>query len=230
MSRDLYAAFSGASAAWRQLEVVSNNLANANTAGFREARVTFSLAAGDPQSPIGAAFAQADGIGYSREDGSLIQDGVSTHLALRGDAFFALADGTYTRDGAFRLDERGTLVTADGAAVLTDNGPITLAPGERFGVSVDGVVTGSQNGEIGRLRLVSLADGAPVGANRWNGTAGAVPEGSVTVIQGAREGSNADPLRGMVELVEASRFFEAQQKAMQASDDMRQRLNRLQGG
>jgi flagellar basal-body rod protein FlgF len=230
MSRDLYAAFSGASAAWRQLEVVSNNVANANTAGFREARVTFSLAAGDPQSPIGAAFAQADGIGYSRADGALIQDGVSTHLALRGDGFFALADGTYTRDGAFRLDEKGALVTADGTAVLTDSGPVTLEPGERLGVSVDGLVAGSRNGELGRLKIVSLPDGAPAGSNRWTGTPGNVVEGAVTVIQGAREGSNADPLRGMVELVEASRFFEAQQKAMQASDDMRQRLNRIQGG
>jgi flagellar basal-body rod protein FlgF len=230
MSRDLYAAFSGASAAWRQLEVISNNVANANTAGFREGRVTFSLAAGAPDSPIGAAFAQADGMAFSREDGALIQDGVSTHLALRGDAFFALEDGTYTRDGTFRIDEQGRLTTADGAAVLTENGPITLEPGERLAVSADGVVSTSAQGERGRLRMVSLPNGAPTGGNRWAGAPTPVAEGSVTVIQGAREGSNADPLRGMVELVEASRFFEAQQKAMQASDEMRQRLNRLQGG
>jgi flagellar basal-body rod protein FlgF len=230
MSRDLYAAYSGASAAWRQLEVLSNNLANANTAGFREARVTFSLAAGDPSSPIGAAFAQADGIGYSQEDGALIQDGVSTHLALRGEGFFALQDGSFTRDGGFRVDADGTVVTADGTAVLTDNGPVRLDPGERLTVSADGVASGSRNGEFGRLRIVSLAGGAPSGGNRWTGTPTPVAEGAVTVLQGMREGSNADPLRGMVELIEASKFFEAQQKAMQASDEMRQRLNRLQGG
>lgn len=230
MSRDLYAAFSGASAAWRQLEVLSNNIANANTAGFREGRVSFSLAAGDPSSPIGAAFAQADGMGYSKEDGALIQDGVSTHLALRGNGFFALEDGSYTRDGAFRVDADGTLVSADGTAVVTDTGPVRLDPGESLSVSADGVVTGSRNGEIGRLRIVSLAGEAPAGGNRWTGTPTPVADGAITVIQGAREGSNADPLRGMVELIEASKFFEAQQKAMQASDEMRQRLNRLQGG
>ena len=229
MSHDLYAAFSGAASAWKHLEIIGNNLANSNTIGFREARITFQLADGAPDSPLDGAFVQADSIGYVNTDGAIVQDGVATHLALRGDAFFGLEDGTWTRDGSFRLDPEGTLVTQDGTRVATDGGNgIRLEPGEVLSVTADGVVFGSNQGELGRLRLARLDGGRPMGGNRWEGTPAAI-EG-VSVLQGAREGSNTDPLRGMVELVEASRFFEAQQRAMQASDEMHSRVNRVYGG
>lgn len=226
MSRDLYASWSGASAAWRQLERVAQNVANAGTPGFREATTTFRLPP-EPGSPLESASVAPDGVGYRRTDGTLETDGVDTHLALRGDGFFALADGTFTRDGGFRLDAERQLVTAEGTPVLTDAGPIQLEEGERFVVDADGLVTGTVQGEIGRLRIVRLPDGAPLGGNRWGGTPQAAD--GVAVVQGAREGSNVDPMRAMVELMEASRFFEAQQKAMQTSDEMRSRLNRMQG-
>jgi flagellar basal-body rod protein FlgF len=91
MSRELYTAYSGASLAWRQLEVVANNVANANTPGFREARMVFQLApGGNPDSPLDSAFAEIAGMSYNSQDGTLVQDNVQTHLAVRGDAFFAL--------------------------------------------------------------------------------------------------------------------------------------------
>ena len=229
MSRDLYAAYSGAAAAWRHLEVVANNVANANTDGFREARVSFKLADGPVvDSPLQGAFAQVGDITYSGVDGALVQDGVSTHLALRGEGFFTLADGTYTRDGKFHLDTDGQLVTQDGTPVQTDAGPVRLQLGERLVVDAQGLVSGTATGEIGRLRVVQLDGLQALGSNRWSGTPSNTT--NFTVMQGARETSNADPMRGMVELLEASRFFEAQQKAMQASDEMRSRLNRIQGG
>jgi len=229
MSRDLYAAYSGAAAAWRHLEVVATNVANASTDGFREARVSFKLADG-PQadSPLQGAFAQVGDITYSKTDGALVQDGVSTHFAIRGEGWFALGDGTYTRDGRFHLDQDRQLVTSDGTPVMTDGGPVRLQLGERLSVDAQGLVSGTATGEIGRLRVVSLGGVQALGGNRWSGTPGNTTD--YTVIQGAREMSNADPMRGMVELLEASRYFEAQQKAMQASDEMRARLNRIQGG
>lgn len=228
MSRDLYAAYSGAAAAWRHLEVIANNVANANSDGFREARVSFRLAESpEPGSPLQGAFAQVGEIAYSGTDGALLQDGVSTHFALRGDGWFALQDGTYTRDGRFRLDTEGNLVTQDGVGVMSDGGPIRVQQGERLSVDATGLATGSATGELGRLRIVKLDDVQALGGNRWSGRP--VNGADATVLQGAREASNADPMRGMVELLEASRYFEAQQKAMQASDEMRSRLNRIQG-
>ncbi|MDP2307133.1 MAG: flagellar hook basal-body protein [Pseudomonadota bacterium] len=224
MSRDIYAAYAGAKAAWRHLEVVSANVANANTQGYREQRVNFEAEEGVVRAGTGM---------YSTEDGALVQDGVATHLALRGDAMFALADGTSTRDGGFRLDTGGRLVTSGGTPVLTDRGPVTLAPGEQLIVDVDGTVSGSESGELGRLRLVRLGKGGGdtgtrIGGNRWAGASTVVTDTDVSVVQGARESANVDPMRCMVELIEASRAFEAQQKVMQTSDEARARLNRMQ--
>lgn len=217
--RDLYTSFTGASAAWRQLEMIANNVANANTQGFREGREHFEL--------VGMTSVKSSGTTYNLSDGPLVTDGVATHLALRGDGFFALEDGTATRDGGFRLDTEGQLVTTDGTPVLTEGGPIQLDPGEYMTVSPDGLVTGSLSGEIGRLKIVALAGATPLGSGRWSGTA--TPVEGVMVVQGAREGSNVDAMRAMVDLIEASRFFDAQEKVMQTSDEMQARLNQVKG-
>ncbi len=217
--RDLYTSFTGASAAWKQLEMISNNVANVNTQGFREQRQHFEL--------VGQTSVKSSGTTFSTQDGELETDNIATHLALRGDGFFALADGSATRDGSFRLDAEGTLVTNDGTAVLTEGGPIRLDPGEQLMVSPDGKVTGSLSGEIGRLEIVQLAKATPLGGGRWSGTA--TPVQDINVVQGAREGSNVDAMRAMVDLIEASRFFEAQEKVMQTSDEMQGRLNRIKG-
>lgn len=219
MKSDIYSALSGAQTAWRQVEAISNNLANVGTTGFRESRLSFEKVANQ---------ARVANLKPDTTDGALQQDGDPAHLALRGDGFFALADGSFTRDGTFQVDGEGSLVTRDGTRLLADAGSLTIQRGETFGVSADGTVTGSQSGEIGRIRLVSLSGANPLGNNRWGGTATQAPP-TTTVVQGALEGSNADPMRGMVELIEASRYFESQQKAMQASDDLRQRLNQIGG-
>ena len=217
--RDLYTSFTGASAAWRQLELIANNVANTHTQGYREQRQRFEL--------VGETSVKASGATYNREDGALATDGVATHLALRGEGFFALADGTATRDGGFRFDTEGQLVTAEGTPVLTEGGPVQLDPGETMTVSPEGLVTGSLSGEVGRLQIVQLANATPLGGGRWSGSA--TPSEGTVVVQGAREGSNVDAMRAMVELLEASRFFEAQEKVMQTSDEMQARLNRIKG-
>lgn len=224
--RDIYIALSGATTSWDHLSTVSNNLANAQTQGYRETRVAFELAG--PPGSMGAQYAVTGKTSYSAEDGALQIDEDPNHLALRGDGFFALDDGTFTRDGSFQLDNDGKLVTSDGASVLADGGPIQLAPGESLSVASDGTVTGSKSGELGRISIVALSGASPLGGNRWSGTGGEMPE-STSVVQGAVEGSNADTMRGMIEMMEASRYFEAEQKAIQASDEIRARLNRIGG-
>jgi flagellar basal-body rod protein FlgF len=222
MSREMYASLSGAMTAWSALDSVANNLANASTTGFRASRVSFALE-GEPG--LASVYAVPGAIAYDTADGALLQDGVPSHLAIRGDGFFALEDGSYTRDGSFRMDAEGHLVTAEGVALSGEGGPIQLSPTESFSVSADGVVSGSTSGEVGKIALFHLTDPQPLGGSRWSGTPTPVEEGRM--VQGATEGSNADPMRGMVELMEASRFFESQQKAIQASDDLRSRLNQI---
>lgn len=223
---ELYIALSGANAAWRQLSTIGHNLANGGTHGFREARVSFQLAG--PDVPLGKQFAVDGETAYSNEDGAVEVDGVATHVALRGDGFFALEDGTFTRNGAFRIATDGRLVNEQGVSVLGENGPLQVQPNESLTVEANGTVRGSTSGDLGKFNIVTLQDPQPMGGSRWSGTAGEPPD-NTRVMQGALEGSNTDTMRGMIEMMEASRFFEAQQKAMQTSDDLSSRLNRIGG-
>jgi flagellar basal body rod protein FlgG len=216
--KDIYTTLSGALSNWRHVELVSNNISNASTNGFREARAVFGS---DGQ------MASLEEVGYNAADGELQVDNDPHHLALRGDGFFSLGNGSYTRDGNFHLDLQGNLVTEANVAVLDDAGqPVVLPPGEVFTVSPAGAIIGADSGFLAQLGLVQLGNPQPVGGNLWQGNP--VPAANVSVIQGALEHSNADPLRGMVELIEASRYFEAQEKVMRTSDEMRGRLNRIQ--
>jgi flagellar basal-body rod protein FlgF len=223
MSHDLYTSWSGAHAAWQQLELISSNVANAHTSGFREQRGAFELRGST--EPLGATRAALGEVAYNQADASLEMDGVSTHLAVRGDGFFALADGTFTRDGRFQLDQDGRLVTSSGVYVLVDGGPVQLAPGETLSVDAKGMMAGSVSGPLGQLQIVRLQDGSPLGGNAWSGTA--TPTTEATVVQGAVEGSNVDPLKAMIEMVGASRHFEVMERAMRTSDDMTARCIRM---
>jgi flagellar basal-body rod protein FlgF len=224
--KELYIAASGSVAAFRQLELVSNNLANAGTHGYREARVGFTV---EGPSGLGKVYATPGQVSFDRTDGELEMDGVATHLAIRGDAFFALDDGSFTRNGAFRVDEGGQLVTEDGTPVAGEGGAISLDPRESIAIGAVGTVTGSKSGEVGRLSLVRLGAASPLGGTRWSGTGKPIEPGEATVVQGALEGSNVDAMRAMVEMIEASRFFDAQQKVVQSADAAHQRLNRIGG-
>ena len=224
MSRDLYSALSGASATMTQMDRLSNNLANVSTSGFRASRTRFELTGPNPEL-LGQSYAMARDGGISEANGPVAHDGQQTHLALQGQGWFALQtpDGVrLTRDGSFQLNEEGQLVNAQGHQVLGDGGPIEVPVGERISVSAEGVVSGSESGELDRLRLVD----APVralGGNLFEATAALTPA-APHVEQGALEGSNADPMSTMVELMEAGRYFEAFQKAMQTSDELDGRL------
>ncbi len=222
--KDIYIALSGATAAWDQLSGISHNLANGRTQGFRESRTSFELAG---EGPVGGMYALTGETTYSTADGDLLVDEVPTHVALRGDGFFALADGTFTRDGTFHLDAERTLVSSDGVAVLGEGGELQIPEFGDVLIGSDGIVR-SGSDEIGRIQVVTLLNPNPLGGNRWGGEAGERPEGT-SMVQGAVEGSNADTMRGMIEMIEASRYFEAQQKAIQTSDDFRARLNRIGG-
>jgi flagellar basal body rod protein FlgG len=215
--KDIYTSLSGSLCAWRQVELISNNIANVNTSGFREQRAAYKS---DGQN---ASYAAST---YNKSDGELLVDNDPHHFALRGDGFFSLANNSYTRDGHFHVDLNGNLMTQDNIGVLNDQGqPIIMQPGELITVTPEGTLTGSKSGPIGKFGLVQLNNPQPVGGTIWQGT----PTASTTtqVVQGALEHSNADPLRGMVELIEASRYFQAQEKVIQTSDDMHARLNRI---
>ena len=229
MSGDIYASLSGARAAWTGLELLSNNIANASTTGFKADRMTFR-SEGPGGHVLGASYAVAEFSSPDERAGTVVSDGVPTHLALEGRGWFALSDPSgplFTRDGRFSLDTEGRLVGAGGRLVVGRDGPIQVPEGETIRIDEIGTVFGSESGEIG---LIQVQD-APVralGDNLYLPT-GPIEVGDARVIQGGLESSNVDPLSAMVSLIEATRYVEAFQKAMQASDELSSRLNRVGG-
>jgi flagellar basal-body rod protein FlgF len=227
MGSDIYSSLSGANASWEQIDMLSQNVANSNTVGFKKSRMTFMLEGAD-QDSMAQAYTQAVNEGVDLSDGSLQRDGVQTHMALQGEGFFVVdanGDERLTRAGDFRLDYAGTLVNQDGHAVLGRSGPLVFEPGQDFVVDRQGRVFDLDGTELDQLRVETGDDLIQIGNNLWE-AGGPTREAQVVVVeQGALEGSNADAVGLMVELIEATRYFEAYQKAMQTSDEMDQKLN-----
>ena len=132
------------------------------------------------------------------------------------------------RNGNFTINSEGQLVNNRGQAVMTEAGRLEIPDRERMIIDQDGIVRTDQGGEIGRLRLVDAEIVSPMGHGQWRAEDGTKPVGDdVKVLQGALEKSNVDPIRAMVELMEASRYFESYQKAMQTSDEIDAKTNEL---
>ena len=217
MSRDIYPSLSGATAAWRHLEVISNNLANTATTGFKEQRLSFESAL-IAEGPLAEGYVQTAPSEADFSDGQLITDNVPTHLALRGRGFFALEDGTLARAGGFAVNHDGYLVTPEGERVLGQSGPVRLEEGQTLTVRSDGAIL-MDGEETDRLQLLDAEALTPLGGSRWR-PEGEVFAADVEVVQGALEGSNADPMRSMTELIQTSRYFEIYRSAIQTSDEL----------
>jgi flagellar basal body rod protein FlgG len=226
MSTDLYSALSGARAAWRQMESIATNVSNANTAGFKSQRLRFEMF-----EQNGEAYVRAEEAPRDMRSGALERTGVPTDLALQGDGFFMVGDGhgtRLTRAGQFVMGPDGSLNTPNGRPVLGENGAVFIPPGETPRIDETGVIHTEQSGIIDRLRVVNAA-AIPVGNGLWEAQGPIQDVETPHVVQGAIERSNVDSMTMMVELVEASRYFEAFQKAMQTSDELDQRLNQSGG-
>jgi flagellar basal body rod protein FlgG len=230
VSHSIYPALSGAKVIWQQMEMVSNNLANATSDGFKQHRMALTSERVSPHS-LGNSYVKVAETVHDMSDGGLESTGVDTHLALQGRAFFVVEGDNgpiLQRAGNFKIDNQGRMVNHRGQPVLGEGGPIEIPDRERMVIDKKGVVRTEEGGEVGRLQLVNSEMLSPMGKGQWRSEGGFTPVGpDVTVTQGALEKSNVDPIKGMVELVEASRYFEAYQKAMQTSDDLDGKANEL---
>jgi flagellar basal-body rod protein FlgF len=230
MDSGYYAACAGLAAQTQALELVANNLANLGTAGYRGQQATFrSLVAGGGRvssNPLNAAVNAFGVLGGSRIDltsGALTATGNPLDLAVAGSGFFVLqtAGGVaYTRNGGFHLTPTGQLVTAQGDAVLGQQGPITL-PSGAVAVSSDGTVSVDGN-VVDQLRLAEFSPNTSLEAlgNALYAapTGSALPPAASSVRQGMLENSNVSPVEGVVELISIQRNAEMMQRALNLFD------------
>lgn len=222
MANGIYIPMSGAMAAEKRLDIVANNVANANTPGFRQQRVAFSsfMVATDGQRPAEKGFVT---IGEGRVDptnGTIATTGNPLDVALDGPGFFLVqgAEGPLlTRNGALRMQADGTLVDGGNLPVLgTNNKPIRLRPdGGQPSVGSDGSV--SQGGiAIASMKVVTVDPTRlqPVGDMHMRAAPEDLQPANTSLISGALESSNVNPVRGLVELVQLTQGFQTHQRLM----------------
>lgn len=245
MGREIYPAMSGGTRALHMLDVLSNNLANVNTTGFKADRATFSLhsptqAAGlDPNSAearLAAAWTTLDGEATDFSQGSLQPSGSQTHFALTGDGFFQLQGGDgvtrLTRDGSFQVDAEGMLATRTGDRVLDDKGAAIKVGSGQLQVDPSGEirVDGKVLGRVGFVDVEDRSQLSKVAGNRFEPVAGqALTEAAPQVRQFHLEGSNVEAVRALTQLVAISRYYEAFSKSLETSSEMDQQLNTTVG-
>lgn len=260
MMRALYSAASGMEAQQFAMDTISNNLANVNTTGFRRNEARFQDLVYQemraPGSPVGASVVpvgQDVGLGVkvgSSEkiftQGNLMQTGNPLDIAIQGDGFFQVTqpDGTtaYTRDGSFKRDANGAIVTADGyflqPQITIPQNAQSLSIGEDGTVSalVPGSNLPQQLGQIQLARFVNPAGLSPVGGhNLYTQTAAsgapivstAGLNGTGSLQGGYLENSNVQVVQEIVNMIVSQRAFEANSKAITASDQMLQTANQI---
>ena len=127
------------------------------------------------------------------------------------------------------MNSERQLVNSSGMTLMSDGGPVAIQIGENLQITEDGRLIGTETGEFGRLQISQSAQIERAGGNLYLAKGQLNTVDIPIVQQGALEQSNVDPLSTMVELIQATRYFEAFQKAMQTSDEADSRLIRLGG-
>ncbi|MED5369498.1 MAG: flagellar hook basal-body protein [Myxococcota bacterium] len=220
MSRDIYTGYHGAMTAWRQLEVVSNNVANLSTHGFKAQDVRFVVDANPPDGELSPTRAAIEDIGLDLSEGSLERTGDPLHVAVTGQGWLVVDGGgeeLLTRNGKLQMSEDGTLLAA-GLPLLGEDGPLQVDPS--LDLSIDQLGNVSQAGEVvGRIRLAAAEELEPLGVSTYR-PVGALQDATGSIEPGHLERSNVNPMEAMVDLIMASRRMEIAQKALQASEEM----------
>lgn len=247
MDRMIYVAMTGAREALRSQSAASHNAANVSTVGFRaiqERLGSVPVNGSGYQTRVNSVELPA---GINTLAGTVQQTGRELDIAIQGDGWLAVqdADGreVYTRAGNLRINANGVLETPTGLAVLGSGGPITVPPyqslfiGNEGQVSVVGLGQPAQAlAEVGRLKLVSVDAGQlrPRGDGVYELADGATatPDATIRVNSGQLESSNVNATEALVRMIELTRHYEMQVRAMSAAEDAdtaAARLLRLNG-
>lgn len=223
MDRGIFVALSGAVLQERRMEVLTDNLANVNTTGYKGQRPLFEATLSDAFRIRN--FGSLDDVVTDHSQGILQRTERNLDMAIRGDGFFVVETPTgrgYTRDGSFITGTNGELLTREGYAVLGEDGPVKIT---EPGVTVDAVGRlKSGDATIGALKLASFSD---LNLLRREGSVYKAMPGAkeepvspnTQVEQGYIETSNVNAVKAMTTMIEALRSYETHSKMIQSIDD-----------
>ena len=260
MMQSLYTASTGMLGMQTQIDTTANNIANVNTIGFKKSRAEFAdlmyrvmeyagtSTSDTTKSPTGIEVGlgvRPTAINKIFSEGSLKQTGNQLDMAITGQGFFKmeLPDGTqvYSRNGAFKIDNNGTVVNSDGYTLI----PQIVVPQDATNISIgsDGIVTVVQAGQtqatqVGQINTTSFINPAglhSLGSNLYvetdssgqavDGTPGI--NGLGTIRQGFVELSNVELVVELTDLITGQRAYDSNSKVITTSDQMLQTTNNL---
>ena len=235
MDRLIYTALSGMRGAMARQTTTANNLANANTTGFRaemsSASALWVRGSGlQSRAPVSQEVVAAD-----MAPGSVTQTGRDLDVAMQGDALLAVQadDGSeaYTRRGDLQVSATGVVTTGDGHPVLGDGGPLTLPPADSVRIANDGAIwivpaggDPNQPQQIDRLKLAT-----PAGSRIQKGLdglfrvldSGALPsDPDARITPNSLEGSNVNTSLTLIDMIEASRSWDTQLQLITQAREM----------
>ena len=214
-----------------RLRIISNNLANVGTVGFKRGMAVstpFDLQMGQASSSTNSAANGGSLVtSYTdRSPGTLTHTGNPLDLAIEGDAYFVVDTGmqeAYTRQGTLRLNADGQLVTTNGQTIATTSGDVRLTSAAP---AIDTQGNIRDNGAVvGQLKLVTINNPQSL-VEAGNGlltattSTVAVPSDSARVRQGYTEAANVVTMNEMIKMIETVRHFETSQKMLQGYDAM----------
>lgn len=242
MVRGLYTAFTGMNTQMQKMEVVSNNLANANTTGFKQDNVVLKsfdevlaikindqTAISNRRIGTMSLGVKLENIYSNFEQGALTPTEDPHTLAIEGDGYFTVGrlneDGSfsefYTRDGSFVLNQQGEMVTKDGYYFLSDGGPITIPDGQ-LSITQEGNIY-VDNTFVNQLDLTAVEDNRTlkkVGDSLFDPTDRSTKKAFNGAIRHSFiESSNVNSVKEMIEMMNVMRTYEANQKVLTTYDN-----------
>jgi len=245
LDRMLYTAMSGAKNSMDQQSIVSNNLSNVSTTGFRaqlQAARSVPVQGEALLATRTSAVTTTPGSDFSQ--GPVEFTGRTLDVAMQDDAWMAVQadDGTetYTRRGDLQIDSDGVLLSV-GRPVIGEGGPIAIPQGAQVSIGADGTISAIPEGvgpealvEVGRIKLVTPEAGeftrgedglfrAPLNAEGGQGVLPA--DENAKLVSGALEGSNVSAVDAMVSMIDVARRYDMQMKVLSTADENAQRAN-----
>ena len=218
MIKALYTASSGLVAQTVKQDLIANNIANANTAGYKrktaisasfESELTNQLATikqdNMPSYPSTQAKARITTMGSAidNSEGAIRQTDLNTDFAIEGNGSFETTKNgkiVPSRAGNFQINGKGQLCTVDGALVNGESGPIVIPEDGKWSVGADGTVRDEDGKSISKIKVV--------GGDK-----------DTTIRQGSVEMANVNIVREMVDMISNMRAYEANQKVISSVDN-----------
>jgi flagellar basal-body rod protein FlgF len=237
MDNALYVGLSRQMVLRREMDIVANNIANADTAGFK---VESLMTKAEPKAAAFTAgvsrpvtFVASDGVARDFGQGALRKTDAPLDMAIEGQGFYRVTTPQgerFTRDGRFRTDQTGRLTTVAGAPVMDDGGGEIAIDPEKGPVTVaqDGTISqGAERiGKVGVYTFDNLSSLEKTGDNLYQNTSNQQPrpaDADVRIRQGMLEGSNVQTILEVTRMIEVSRAYESMAKMMDSNAELSRR-------